>query len=182
MVSAGNARLAPILFVAIVLSGCAKTLHEASFTTAAPVADWGGIKNLTQDNGVFFGGQPTADAFREAQRKGVRVIINLRSDREVAALEFNEAALVEQLGMEYVGIPIKPETFGLAHADGLKEVLRKTSGPVLIHCASSNRVGALWAMYLHRHRGVALHDAIAIGRKAGLRSEVLVETIRKTAD
>ena len=182
MVSVGMTKLAPITIIAIALSGCSRSLHEASFTTAKPVTDWGGVKNLSHDGAVFFGGQPTADAFGTAQKMGVKVVVNLRSDQETAAMDFDEAELVERLGMKYVAIPITPKTFGPADTDALKEVFRKTSGPVLIHCASSNRVGALWAMYLHRHRGVARDDAIALGRKAGLRSEGLVETIRETAD
>ncbi len=182
MVSVGMPELAPIAIIAIALSGCSRSLHEATFTTAAPVTDWGGVKNLSHDSGLYFGGQPTAEAFGTAQEMGVKVVVNLRSDHEMAAMDFDEAALVERLGMKYVAIPITSESFGPADTDALKEVLGKTSGPVLIHCASSNRVGALWAMYLHRHRGVALDDALARGRQAGLRSEALVETIRKTAD
>ncbi len=182
MISVAMAKLVPITIIAIALSGCSRSLHEASFTTATPVADWGGVKNLSHDSGVYFGGQPTADAFGTAQKMGVKVVDKLRSDPEIAAMDFDEAALVEQLGMKYVAIPITSETFGPADTDALKEVLSGTSGPVLIHCGSSNRVGALWAMYLHRHRGVALDDAIALGRKAGLRSDGLVETIRKTAN
>ena len=181
MVSVGMAKLAPIAIIAIALSGCTRSLHEASFTAATPVTDWGGVKNLSHNSGVFFGGQPTVDAFGTAQKRGVKVVVNLRSDQEIAAMDFDEAALVERLGMKYVAIPITSKTFGAADADALKEVLQNTSGPVLIHCGSSNRVGALWAMYLHRHRGVALDDAIALGRKAGLQSEGLVETIRETA-
>ena len=182
MVVLSITKLAVITIIAIALSGCSRSLHEASFTTATPVTDWGGVKNLSHDGGVFFGGQPTADAFGTAQKMGVKVVVNLRSDQEMAAMDFDEAELVERLGMKYEAIPFTPKTFGPADTDALKEVLRKTSGPVLIHCASSNRVGALWAMYLHRHRGVALGDAIALGRKAGLQSEGLVETIRETAD
>ena len=42
--------------------------------------------------------------------------------------------------------------------------------------------GAVWALYLHRHRGVALEEAIELGRKAGLRSKGLVKTIRQSAN
>ncbi len=181
MVTLRKSRFVAIAAAALALPGCARSLHETSFASAKPVADWGGVKNLSQDDRVFFGGQPTADAFGTAQKKGIKIVVNLRSDREMKVLDFDEAALVQRLGMEYVAIPVTANTFGPADADDLKEVVSRTSGPVLIHCASSNRVGALWAMYLHRHRGVAVNDAIEFGHKAGLRSEVLVETIRDSA-
>lgn len=181
MKSAGMAKIVSTAIIAIACSGCSRSLHEASFTAAAPVANWDGIKNISHDSGIYFGGQPTAAALATARKMGVKVVVNIRSDQEMAALDFDEAALVEQLGMEYVAIPVTPQTFGPADADALKDVLRKTSGPVLIHCGSSNRVGALWAMYLQRHRSVALDDAIELGRKAGLRSENLVETVRASA-
>lgn len=167
---------------AFALPGCTRSLHKASFAPAMAVADWDGVKNLSQDGGVFFGGQPTADAFRTAQKRGIKVVVNLRSDQETMALEFDEPALVRALGMEYVAIPITPDTFSTADADRLKDELLKTAGPVLIHCGSSNRVGALWAMYLRRHRGVAVDDALELGRQAGLRSESLIKTISQAAN
>jgi len=172
----------PFAIVALALSGCAQSLHESSFATAKQVAEWDGVKHLSQDGGVFFGGQPTVDALRTAHENGIKIVVNLRSNQEVAALEFDEPALVRQLGMEYVAIPVTPDTFGPTDADELRKVLRTTSGPILIHCASSNRVGALWAMYLNRHRGVAVDEAIMLGRKAGLGSKKLVETIRESSN
>ena len=167
---------------AFALPGCTRSLHKASFAPAMAVASWDGVKNLSQDGGVFFGGQPTADAFHTAQKRGIKVIINLRSHSEMKALDFDEPALVQALGMDYVAIPITPDTFSTEDADRLKDELLETTGPVLIHCASSNRVGALWAMYLRRHRGVPVDDAIELGRRAGLRSEALIKTIRQVTN
>ncbi len=172
--------LVPIAVIA--MSGCTRSLHQADFAPANPVVDWTGVKNLSRDGEVYFGGRPTADAIEAAQEKGIKVVINLLSDREVTVMDFDERAIVERLGIEYVAIPITPKSFGPPDAEILREVLSKTPGPVLIHCKSSNRVGALWAMYLHRHRGVPLDDAIKLGRRAGLRSEKLVETIGKHAN
>ncbi len=180
MVTVSKCWFVLIATAAFALPGCARSLHQASFASAKPIADCG-VRNLSHDGDVYFGGQPTAEALHDAQKKGVKVVVNLRSTREVKALDFDEAALVKQLGMEYVAIPITPSTFGPGQADDLKAVLRKTPGPILIHCASSNRVGALWALYLNRHRGVAVDKAIALGRKAGMRSEILVDKIRKFA-
>ncbi|PPU82009.1 hypothetical protein XpopCFBP1817_20380 [Xanthomonas populi] len=43
-------------------------------------------------------------------------------------------------------------------------------GDVLIHCASSNRVGALIALEKGRANGAPRDEAIAIGRAAGMTS------------
>lgn len=162
----------------LITVACTRSLQRAPVESAGVVTDWVGLERLFRDGDIFFGGQPTAEALAAAPQRGIKVVVNMRSAQEVRALDFDEAALVRELGMEYVALPVTPATFGPDDADRLSEVLGKTSGPVLLHCGSSNRVGAVWALYLHRHRGLAVEEAIELGRKAGLRSEALVETIR----
>ena len=41
---------------------------------------------------------------------------------------------------------------------------------VYLHCASSNRVGASWALYQAQRKGVPAEDAIEMGKAAGLTS------------
>ena len=176
-----RALLIIVATAALTLPACSRSLNTASIAPAQRVTDWSGIAKLFRDGEVYFGGQPTAEAFEAAPGRGIKVVINLRSEPEVAALDFDEAALVRRLGMRYVAIPVTPNTFGPAHADRLEEVLSDTLGGVLIHCGSSNRVGGVWALYLNRHRGFALDDAIDHGRSAGLRSDKLVEIIRASA-
>ena len=163
---------------ALLLSGCSESLNAARLSHAVPVQGWKGITNLSRDGDFYFAGQPTSDGLRVARRRGVEVVVNIRGDREIAEAEFDESLLVDHLGMEYVRIPVTPDSFGLDDADALKDVLSMTQGPILIHCASSNRVGALWAAYLHRHRLVAIDDAIELGRSAGLRSGKLIAMVR----
>ena len=172
--------LAAVVFLAP--SGCARSLHSSPVGPAQPVTDWVGLDRLFQDGGVYFGGQPTAEALRAAPERGVKMVVNLRSEPEVAALDFDEAALVRELGMEYVALPVTPSTLGPQHADGLKDVLSRTTGPILIHCGSSNRVGAVWALYLHHHRSLPLDEALNLGRRAGLKSEKLVAIIKASAN
>jgi len=166
----------------LLLCACTSSLHEAPVGPAQAVTDWIGLEKLTRAGRIFFGGQPTSEALRIAQKRGITVVVNLRSDRETQALGFDEEALVRTLGIEYVTIPITPKTFGTDHADRLKAVLGRTRGPILIHCGSSNRVGAVWALYLNRHRGIALEDAVELGRRAGLRSDVFVEIIHNSVN
>lgn len=165
----------------LILPACAKPLNRAEISEAQPVSDWEGLNKLYHAGKIYFGGQPTEGAIRSAPEHGIKVVVNLRSNEEMEGVDFDEAKLVEALGMRYVSIPITPPTFDAPDADRLKEVLTETPGPVLIHCKSSNRVGALWALYLARHRGVAVDDAIRYGQSAGLRSHGLEESIRKLA-
>jgi len=52
------------------------------------------------------------------------------------------------------------------------------SGPVLLHCSTSNRVGGVLAV-LEAKAGKPVDDAIAAGRKAGLKSDVMVEAVKR---
>lgn len=159
---------------------CTSSLHHAPFGYAEPVADWEGIRNIARDGNVYFAGQPTEEALGEAAERDIKIVVNLRGDREMASsVDFDESSLVENLGMDYVSIPVMDVS--LADADRLRDVLNGTPGPVLIHCGSANRVGALWALYLHRHRGVGLDAAIDRGRKAGMRNPALIEKVRTIA-
>ena len=162
--------------------GCASTVHRQPIGYAEPVGDWGGISHVARDGNVYFAGQPTRDALLEAKRRGVTTVVNLRTDEEMTSrIDFDEPALVEELGMTYVSIPVTSQSLSVAEVGRLQDVLNETTGPVLIHCGSSNRVGALWALYLHRHRGFSLDEALERGRNAGLRSEVLIQAIRRVS-
>ena len=47
-------------------------------------------------------------------------------------------------------------------------MLAKAEGPVIAHCGSGNRVGALYALREHYVRGATPADALAFGKRAGL--------------
>src|SRR5690348_13390697 len=56
---------------------------------------------------IFIGGQPTERALRDMRAQGVTTVVNLRTPPEMArSVKFDEKALVEQLGMKYVYLPV----------------------------------------------------------------------------
>lgn len=163
-------------------SGCSKPLSRAEIGHAQPVSDLPGVNNLSRDGSFYFAAQPSRETLEAAAGQGVRVVVNLRTADEMQiGVGFDEPATARALGIRYVEIPIAPNTFSAQDADQLHRVLETTSDPVLIHCGTSNRVGALWALYLARHRGVTIEEAIERGRRAGLRSDALAETVRREA-
>lgn len=104
----------------------------------------------------------------EAKSLGFELLVDLRQPHEEGVHE--EQALARELGIEYVNVPLQADHRAWQQVDELAEMLTDTSRyPVLIHCGSSNRAGALWALYRHR-AGVGAIAAIEEGRAAGLKS------------
>jgi uncharacterized protein (TIGR01244 family) len=121
---------------------------------------------------VFIAGQPTERALREMRDQGVTTVINLRMPDEMKrAVSFDEQALVEQLGMRYVYIPVRAGTdrpYSPETLDRFAEAVQEANGKVLLHCTIAWRASHLWAAYLIRERGIPVEDALANARLINL--------------
>lgn len=118
---------------------------------------------------LFTAGQPTRAQLASLAAEGVRTVINLRAPSE--PMEFDEAAETARLDMDYVSIPVSgAQDLTQETLDRFSRALAgaRERGPVLVHCASANRVGALLAMDHALCQGGTCDDALAFGRKAGL--------------
>lgn len=113
-------------------------------------------------------GQPSPAEFESLAAAGLKHIINLRPPMEDAG--FDEAALAARLGLSYTVVPVSgPGDLGVERARELDAALAATGGePVLVHCASSNRVGALLALRAAWVQGQPPEQALAEGRAGGL--------------
>jgi uncharacterized protein (TIGR01244 family) len=140
-----------------------------------------GIPNRAEPlQGITTSGQPTAQALSEIAKKGYTTVIDLRSADEDRG--FDEAATVEGLGMSYISLPVSGAGgVSYENANALDKILAEIDGPVLLHCASSNRVGALLALRA-RINGADSADALALGLDAGLSSlRPVVEDVLSTS-
>jgi uncharacterized protein (TIGR01244 family) len=119
--------------------------------------------------GVLSGGQPTQDQIASAGAAGYKSVINLRAETEPG---FDwEPAAVRAAGMDYVSIPVSGSSDltkdNVARFDAaLKAATAK--GPVLLHCASGNRIGALLALRAAWLDGKDAAAALAYGKASGL--------------
>ncbi len=126
--------------------------------------------------GLAAAGQPTPEALARLKEMGFRTVVNMKTEKEGAA---EERGVVEAQGLRYVWVPVTPDAFSLADAEAVGKVLDDpASGPVLLHCASSNRVGGVWAV-LEARRGKSLEDALAAGRAAGLQSPAMEAAVKR---
>jgi len=116
-------------------------------------------------DGITSAGQPDAAAFEVFAESGYVAIIDIRTEGENRRLD--EPAVVEGLGMEYVLFPIGHDDITMENARALFEVLSEYDGPVLVHCASANRVGALFALKEFDETGDA-DQALEKGRAGGM--------------
>ena len=111
-------------------------------------------------------GQPDQEILERAKAAGFVAVFDLRTAGEDRGMD--EPAAVEALGMSYVAIPVAgADGTTFDNAKQLDEALSKFDGPVFLHCASGNRVGALMALRASMH-GASDEEALAIGKDAGL--------------
>jgi uncharacterized protein (TIGR01244 family) len=142
-----------------------------------PTVEAGSIPNyrLLQP-GLATAGLPAPDALAKLKEMGFRTVVNLRTEQEGAA---EERRVVEAEGLRYVSVPVTAGSLSLADAEAVEEVLlNPSSRPVLLHCTSANRAGAVWAL-IQAHEGKTLDEALAAGREAGLRSPQLEAAVRR---
>jgi uncharacterized protein (TIGR01244 family) len=127
---------------------------------------------------VFISGQPTERALRELKSQGVTTVVNLRSAPEMARVPFDEAALVKELGMEYVYLPMRgnPEfPYSPAAVKSFASAMSNAKGKVLLHCTIAWRASHLWAAYLIQYRNVPVATALQQARMINLMDEMRMD-------
>lgn len=111
------------------------------------------------------------------KRAGIRQVIDLSVDSETPG--FDEAAAMRAAGIGYHNLPIRGAAdLTRANVERFDRLLGMAgSEPVLVHCASSNRVGAMIALRAAMLQGRPVEAALAQGRRWGLKS--LEPAVRK---
>ncbi len=120
---------------------------------------------------VFISGQPTEQGLRGLRDQGVTTVVNLRSPPEMARVPFDEAAVVKQLGMEYVYLPMRGTAelpYSPAAVKSFAAAMSNAKGKVLLHCTIAWRASHLWAAYLIQYRNVPVATALQQARMINL--------------
>ena len=133
------------------------TLAAASAQDEAP----DGVVNYTRiDATVACAGATPAEAMPALKELGFASVINFRTSEENGAnIEASQTA---------ARTPEKTEEFLAAISDTANQ-------PAYIHCASANRVGAMWFIKRVKQDGWDTDRAMAEAETIGLRSEQLKE-------
>ena len=132
--------------------------------------------SVTPSHGMTTSGQPDEAALEVFADSGYAAVIDLRTEGEDRGMD--EKAVVEGLGMKYESLPITRSDITYDSALALNDLIASYDEPVLVHCGSANRVGALLALRASAN-GADDEAAIAAGKKAGLTSSELEAIVRQ---
>ncbi len=84
---------------------------------------------------------------------------------------FDETRVAESLGLRYVRIPVAgADGLDTANVRAVHLALQQSQGPVLLHCASGNRAGAVLGLVNARYEHASPEQALQLGQRAGLKS------------
>ena len=155
-ISTSLRNLATATFVVFVFSGVACAQQGSAPSDVAAYIE-----------GVTGAGQPDEAELERLSAAGYTTIIDMRLPHEDRGLE-NERAAVESQGMSYIPLQIDSQTdITFEKANELDRILAEIDGPVLIHCGSGNRVGALMSLRASIN-GADDETAVEAGIQTGL--------------
>ena len=125
------------------------SLLTISFAAAQPQpikSTLPGAKNVTRVDALLMcGGATTNEAFPALKKEGFVSVVNLREAHEEGVDIAGSRAAAESAGLRYLHIPVSSKHPDAAAVDKfLAAVTDKNNQPMYIHCASANRVGAMW--------------------------------------
>lgn len=165
------------LVLSILTLGCASAPSPnisppiGTATEAEPTGDESSAEALLPNGripqrGVLTGGAPSREQLHALRERGYRTVVSLLPDHAA------EASAVNDLGMEFVAIPVAgPQDLTEANARSLSALLEQDAKkPMVLHCASGNRAGALLALAAFYGQGRSKAEALALGKAAGLTS------------
>jgi protein tyrosine phosphatase (PTP) superfamily phosphohydrolase (DUF442 family) len=125
------------------------------------------------DENFATGGQPTSDAYAKAAASGFISVLSLRTAGEGVDL-VKERARVENRKLRYFNIPVASSSPRAAQADEFLRITRnKANHPMLVTCATANRVGAFMMILRVVEQGWSEEKALNEAIKIGLRGEEL---------
>lgn len=146
--------------------------QTAHAETKVEEAKLGTTPNVHAAGSVWLCGQPTEEDLALAKDKGIRIVVSLRGQDEIP---WDEAKVAEQLGLDFKRIAFRsPESLTDEVFKSTREILKSAQEddkPVMVHCGSANRVGAIWLVHRMLDQGVSQEQAVKEAKEVGLRNE-----------
>ena len=139
---------------------------------------WGTVERMHRYDGIYLASQPSKEDLELARESGVRTVVNLRKPAEI---DWDEKAAVEGLGMEYDNFGFKePEELTDGVLDSVRKILSSGDrNPILLHCSSANRVGAVWLAHRVLDDAVPYPEALVEAETVGMKSAAFRDRVKE---
>ncbi|MTJ10419.1 beta-lactamase hydrolase domain-containing protein [Anabaena sp. UHCC 0204] len=109
------------------------------------------VRKITQELAIV--GQVTPEQLHDIANDGYKSILNLRFADEKDWWE-DEQKQTEDLGLNYVNIPIKFEELNPQISLEIFAVINQLPKPILIHCDNAIRSAAIVLLYIANKQGI----------------------------
>jgi protein tyrosine/serine phosphatase len=118
-------------------------------------------------DGLYRGGQPERDGFQYLKDRGIKTVINLRTEND-------EEVMVKKLGMNYVHIPISIKPWSKIPDAAIEQYFKVLNDPanypIFFHCRrGADRTGAMAGFYRIAVQGWETKKAYSEARQIGMR-------------
>lgn len=126
------------------------------------------VNYQTYSSQISTGGSLRPGATAVLANAGFTTVLDLRTQAEGTVAEKDS---VESAGLTYYNLPLGSALPTAGELTTFRKILENLDQqPILVHCASGNRVGTAWAMY-RIEGGTDPELAIDEGRAMGMRAE-----------
>lgn len=123
------------------------------------------VRSINDDIAVVMG-QPTLDDLQQAAQEGYKSVLNLRSPNEEGFLP-DEQQQAETAGLQYANLPVRPDALSQEQTDQIMNQIDQLPKPLLTHCKSGLRSGAMALMYVATRKGLSAEAAMEKGKQMG---------------
>ncbi len=171
-----SSRFPAVCATALLLLLPIMTTQAADKPPTLTKAELGATRNVHSFGKTMLCGQPSAAEFSEAKKRGIKTVITLREKTEI---DWDEAAALRQLGLNFYQLGFRaPDSLTPAIIEKTVTIMGDPkSMPVMLHCASANRVGALWLAHRVLNDKIDIETARKEAKTVGLRTPAYEERV-----
>jgi len=124
------------------------------------------MEGMKVNEQITVAGQITPKQLDEAARQGFKSVLNLRAADEEGFMA-DERHRAEAAGLRYKNIPVKKEEISDELTTSVLKEIDELPKPVLVHCASGMRAGAMAFMHMATREGMSAEKAMSRAQESG---------------
>jgi uncharacterized protein (TIGR01244 family) len=150
--------------------GSWKAWTAAGYETKPPNRNRKAMQNVVKIDDRFTVAKfaPNPDALKDAAEEGFKSVVNMRTANEKQDMTpEEERAHTESAGRTYLHRPVCGEKLSEEVVDGFREKANVLPGPMLVHCASGKRSGAMVMMHRSAEQGMTGDEVIEKAKHMG---------------